>query len=754
MFEIPSNDQKLYMLKDCRKMDADSIDCKCTYLGKECQQSHLQKCSNCSCLKASTRIFYIKKRYGAVCFSLNNLNNAAGFGERFKIQTPEFKQCAIADKTIHTIDCAFNDLRQVWLWTPGNLLMNAKTSTCLQTLNTKDDYIPMTLKQCDSSDLRQKWRCTCDEWFLWGVSFTSPTITHAVRYYNRARNLLVRNVKIKVSKGNVWTVFPTANQSVCSASHTEGSFYFSDENTNISQIDLVPPCFNGKCSKKLLTSMSAVNISNCTILWEEKFIPNSEPFAVEDRSDVIYFMWMSNPYTRLSGKTLDLTIECLRNRKFEEYLFRLRVKSIILKAAPEQSEITKTSNTEDSTIPIVYLRKNCIKTLCSRKITVSSTFKRSMPICYISWEKSTVSRLHNTTVPIQNFTELLSLGKVQETFRLEWNLTDAPLLANVTFNLTILCFNDDNENTTTVDTSSLVFQTKYDVSTPDKSSATKTSPYLAIILPVVIVLVLIITLVLWGFCRRKQSKRIKESTSKSNLNKSLELQYSNGSIELGLNLNNGVDHGSEDNPVYEHCIQASHPTVTIARNKLYESTKEASPGRDSDIYEKPLQSTNVINNKFYESVDPSKNVPKLSPNLALKPCPNPQPAKRPPTPPCYKTSRLLHPPEDEQDVYDQPSGFIPSLQRKQDDQKTKDELPLQELQSPRVHSTYDKPLPDSPPISGIYDYATREDLSIGTTHCEAEKPFEFTKTREHGGSVNSNGSVTYDTPQYDVLESN
>ena len=64
----------------------------------------------------------------------------------------------------------------------------------------------------------------------------------------------------------------------------------SDENTDISQIDLVPPCSNGMCSKKLLTSMGTVNISNCTILWEEKFIPNSEPFGVEDRNDAIYFM--------------------------------------------------------------------------------------------------------------------------------------------------------------------------------------------------------------------------------------------------------------------------------------------------------------------------------------------------------------------------------------------------------------------------------------------------------------------------------
>jgi hypothetical protein len=77
MFEIPSEDQKQYMLKDCRNMIVDSIDCKCENLGKECQQTDVQNCTNCSCLKASsTKIFYIKKRYGAVCLSQNNLNNA------------------------------------------------------------------------------------------------------------------------------------------------------------------------------------------------------------------------------------------------------------------------------------------------------------------------------------------------------------------------------------------------------------------------------------------------------------------------------------------------------------------------------------------------------------------------------------------------------------------------------------------------------------------------------------------------------
>ena len=79
MFEIPSKDQKSYMLRDCRKMAGDDIDCKCAYLGRECQQADVENCRNCSCLDGSTRIFYVKKRYGAVCLSQNNIFNAGKF---------------------------------------------------------------------------------------------------------------------------------------------------------------------------------------------------------------------------------------------------------------------------------------------------------------------------------------------------------------------------------------------------------------------------------------------------------------------------------------------------------------------------------------------------------------------------------------------------------------------------------------------------------------------------------------------------
>jgi hypothetical protein len=68
-----------------------------------------------------------------------------------------------------------------------------------------------------------------------------------------------------------------------------GSFFLGDEDTKISQIDLVLPCPNGSCSKKLLTSMSSDNSSHCKILWDERFSSNSEPFVVENREDGLYF---------------------------------------------------------------------------------------------------------------------------------------------------------------------------------------------------------------------------------------------------------------------------------------------------------------------------------------------------------------------------------------------------------------------------------------------------------------------------------
>ena len=80
MFEIKGEDQKSYMLKDCRKMSADDIDCKCVHLDRECQQVDVENCTNCSCLdNQSKRIFYIKKRYGALCLSPNNLFNACKY---------------------------------------------------------------------------------------------------------------------------------------------------------------------------------------------------------------------------------------------------------------------------------------------------------------------------------------------------------------------------------------------------------------------------------------------------------------------------------------------------------------------------------------------------------------------------------------------------------------------------------------------------------------------------------------------------
>ena len=124
----------------------------------------------------------------------------------------------------HTEDCKFNDLRNVWLWTPGNLLMNAETSTCIQTDNKKGKFLPMSLTQCSSSDLQKKWRCE-ERRLLWGVSFDSFNITHAARYYKKDKKkaIIARSVKDKVNKANTWTVFPTNNRSVCSARDNEGN---------------------------------------------------------------------------------------------------------------------------------------------------------------------------------------------------------------------------------------------------------------------------------------------------------------------------------------------------------------------------------------------------------------------------------------------------------------------------------------------------------------------------------------------------
>ena len=149
----------------------------------------------------------------------------AGFGERILIYNPRYKYklCARAARAVHHKSCTFNDLLQVWLWTPGNLLMNVETSTCLQTSKTQSDFLPMTVTKCNSSDLGQKWQCDERE-LLWGISFDSPNITYAVRYYYKDQNLKVRSVQRLVSPGNTWTVFPTTNQSVCSArSHNEGN---------------------------------------------------------------------------------------------------------------------------------------------------------------------------------------------------------------------------------------------------------------------------------------------------------------------------------------------------------------------------------------------------------------------------------------------------------------------------------------------------------------------------------------------------
>lgn len=151
---------------------------------------------------------------------------AAGFSKKFLIHNPISSKCALAsDASIQPMDCTSDNLRQVWLWTPGNLLMNAQTSTCLETKTRNGNYLPMTTTRCDSSELQQKWRCKeKHSVHLLGLSFSNnPNITHAIRYLRSRPTLLARSVKILVNGGNSWTIFPTNNQSVCSARDKEGN---------------------------------------------------------------------------------------------------------------------------------------------------------------------------------------------------------------------------------------------------------------------------------------------------------------------------------------------------------------------------------------------------------------------------------------------------------------------------------------------------------------------------------------------------
>ena len=100
--------------------------------------------------------------------------------------------------------------------------MNVGTSRCLQITNTGGDYLPLSMKPCSSSDLRQKWRCE-ERTLLWGIAFDSPNTTHAVRYDENEHRLVARSVAVKVNDENTWTIFPTNNKSVCSARDNKGN---------------------------------------------------------------------------------------------------------------------------------------------------------------------------------------------------------------------------------------------------------------------------------------------------------------------------------------------------------------------------------------------------------------------------------------------------------------------------------------------------------------------------------------------------
>ena len=90
----------------------------------------------------------------------------------------------------------------------------------------------------------------------------------------------------------------------------------------------------------------------------------------------------------------------------------------------EHQKIIQTNTGENPKIPIVDLDKDCIETMCLRKTTVASTLNVSAAVCAIKWKESTLSRLDNTSVAIENITELLSLRKDKEKFNLQVHIYD------------------------------------------------------------------------------------------------------------------------------------------------------------------------------------------------------------------------------------------------------------------------------------------------------------------------------------------
>lgn len=76
MFEIPPDHQNRFILTDCKKTNAEDINCKCKSLGRDCRSNDTKYCKNCRCLSGQQRTFYIKKGNRALCLSTNNLLKA------------------------------------------------------------------------------------------------------------------------------------------------------------------------------------------------------------------------------------------------------------------------------------------------------------------------------------------------------------------------------------------------------------------------------------------------------------------------------------------------------------------------------------------------------------------------------------------------------------------------------------------------------------------------------------------------------
>ena len=151
----------------------------------------------------------------------------AGFGKPFLVYNYPGNICARVNETrratYYSRTCNARDLRQIWVWTPGNLLMNLFNYQCLEVHGRIRDYRNIYLSLCNSSTKNQKWRCNNHLCFGISSDKTPTTLTHALRYNSGKPTLLARIFSI-IDMGSLWTVYPEGNKSVCAARSPEGKF--------------------------------------------------------------------------------------------------------------------------------------------------------------------------------------------------------------------------------------------------------------------------------------------------------------------------------------------------------------------------------------------------------------------------------------------------------------------------------------------------------------------------------------------------